>query len=332
MQSLPTLAGRVLGSYRLMSRLGEGGMGVVYLGEHIRLNRMVAIKVLRRELTRGKEVIERFFNEARAVNDIGHPNIVSIIDFVEKFDEDPPIVYMVLELLEGHTLGAHIEQHGAMDPEQTVRLALQVTDALMVVHKAKILHRDLKPENIFLCQDDAGDHSLVKLLDFGVAKDISEIPEDEITEPGMTVGTPEFMAPEQILDRRLDERVDIYVLGMVLYNMLTGSVPFQGESLGQLLKQHLKEDPPPMSVQRAGGEPLPPALEAVVTRCLNKDPDKRFQTARELHEALGRCLPGSALAAEQDKPHQTSGRLLLVVLAGAVIVLATALVLLLIVR
>ena len=329
---LPTLAGRVLGSYRLVSRLGEGGMGVVYLGEHIRLNRMVAIKVVRRELTSQPEVLNRFFNEARAVNDIGHPNIVSIVDFVEKSDEDPPIVYMVLEYLSGETLAEHIDNNGAMDPEEVVRIGLQITDALAAIHKAKVLHRDLKPENIFLCETEDGSPTPVKLLDFGVAKDISDLSQDDITEPGITVGTPEFMAPEQILDRKLDERMDIYVVGMVLYNMLTGDIPFKAEALGKLLKQHLKEPPMPMAMVRAGGKRVPPALEQLVMRCMEKAPDLRFQTAEELHQALSTCLPGTEKPQAAEPVKGGSGRWIMMGLAVAVIVLAVAVVLLLMVK
>ncbi len=330
--NLPTLAGRVLGSYRLMSRLGEGGMGVVYLGEHIRLNKMVAIKVVRRELTDRPEILSRFFNEARAVNDIGHPNIVSIFDFVEKSDEDPPIVYMVLEYLSGETLADHIANNGAMDPEETVRIGLQMTDALSAIHRAKVLHRDLKPENIFLCETEDGSPLPVKLLDFGVAKQISDVPNDDITEPGMTVGTPEFMAPEQILDRKLDERMDIYVVGMVLYNMLTGDVPFRADALGKLLKQHLKEPPLAINLVRSGGKRVPPALEKLVMKCMEKAPENRYQTAQELHDALATCMPGTEKALEAQASPSGSGRWIMMGLALAVIVLAVAVVLLLMIK
>ena len=324
----PTLAGRVLGSYRLVARLGEGGMGVVYLGEHIKLNKMVAIKVVRRELTSHPEILHRFFNEAKAVNAIGHPNIVSIVDFVEKFDEDPPIVYMVLEYLSGETLAKHIEENGAMSPEETVRIGLQMTDALGAIHQAKVLHRDLKPENIFLCETEDESPPPVKLLDFGVAKKISDVSDDDITEPGMTVGTPEFMAPEQILDRKLDERMDIYLLGMVLYNMLTGDVPFKAEGLGKLLKQHLREPPLPIGMVRSGGKRVPPALDFLVMKCMEKDPAMRYQTASELNDALAHCLPGTEKG-EAGKASSGSGRWIMVGLALTVIVLAVAVVLLL---
>ena len=309
-------------------------MGVVYLGEHIRLNRLVALKIVRRELTSRPEVLSRFFNEAKAVNDIGHPNIVSIYDFVEKSDEDPPIVYMVLELLSGDTLAKHIDKNGAMEPEETVHVGLQITDALAAIHRAQVLHRDLKPENIFLCETEDGSPPLVKLLDFGVAKDISDVADDDITEPGITVGTPEFMAPEQILDRKLDQRVDIYAAGMVLYNMLTGDVPFKADGLGKLLNQHLKEPPMPIAMVRSGGRRVPPALDALVMRCMEKAPDLRYQTAEELNHALSTCLPGTeeGQAAQAQPGPQGSGRWIMLGLALAVIVLAVVVVLLLMIK
>ena len=329
----PTLAGRVLGSYTLIMRLGEGGMGVVYMAEHLRLNRQVAIKVLRRELASQKETVRRFFNEARSVNDIGHPNIVEITDFVEKFDEDPPIVYMVLELLSGETLAAHIEEHGPMDPDDAVRVAIQITDALMAVHEAKVLHRDLKPENIFLLEQVEGEERRVKLLDFGVAKDMQEEDRDAITEPGITVGTPEFMAPEQILDRPLDVRVDIYVVGMVLYAMLTGGPPFKSDALNSLLRMHLKEPPEPIANRREGGKRVPARLESLVMRCMEKNPDKRYQTAGELNEALRACQPGyKKQQAEARASAAGSSRWILMALGLAVVVLAAAVVALLLVN
>jgi len=304
--------GMQLGSYRILALLGEGGMGKVYRAEHVRLGRKVAIKALRKELASRADVVARFFREARSVNDIGHSNIIDVSDFVEKRDEDPPLVYMVMELLSGQDLACRIQAAGTLDPEEAVSVATQIADALIAVHRNRILHRDLKPENIFLVAQDEGKPK-VKLLDFGVAKAFGEGQKVNLTNPGTCVGTPEFMAPEQIMGRPLDDRTDIYSLGIVLYSMLTGAVPFQSSRLGELMISQVKEAPPPIADKRREGAPVPPGLEAVIMRCLEKDPANRFQNARQLREALGTCLqggpttsPGSShgprFASEQEAP------------------------------
>ena len=289
----PSLKGNMLGSYRIASMLGQGGMGMVYRAAHARLGRKVAIKVLRRDMVQKKEIVARFFNEARAVNEIGHPNIVDIIDFVEDYDADPPLVYMVMELLEGQDLRGRITRAGAMDPDEAVSIALQVCNALIAVHKVRILHRDLKPDNIFLIKPREFDEEfeqhhgpLVKLLDFGVARAFGERERDNITDPGTAIGTPEYMAPEQVLGRELDNRTDIYALGMVLYEMLTGNVPFTSHSFGEILVRAVKERPPPVFEARKKGSPVSKDLEMVVMRCLEKDPRLRFQTVKDLRKVL----------------------------------------------
>ena len=290
----PSMAGNLLGSYRVLSLLGEGGMGMVYRAEHVRLGRKVAIKVLRRDLMKNKEIVARFFNEARAVNEIGHPNIVDIIDFVENFEIEPPLVYMVMELLSGQDLRGRIEAASPMDPPEVVGIALQVANALVAVHRVKILHRDLKPDNIFLVQPDESldDDDLarrgaqVKLLDFGVARAFGERERLNVTDPGTAIGTPEYMAPEQVLGRQLDHRTDIYALGMVMYEMLTGQVPFTSHSYGEVLIKAVKEQPAPISEVRLEGMSMPSGLEPLVMRCLEKDPAKRYQNARELRRTL----------------------------------------------
>ncbi len=289
----PSLKGNMLGSYRITSQAGEGGMGVVYRAAHARLGRKVAIKVLRRDLVQKKEIVARFFNEARAVNEIGHPNIVDIIDFVEDYDVDPPLVYMVMELLQGMDLRTRIGQAGALDPDEAISVALQVCNALIAVHKVKILHRDLKPDNIFLIERREIDEEYeqhhgprVKLLDFGVARAFGERERDNITDPGTAIGTPEYMAPEQVLGRELDNRTDIYALGMVMYEMLTGNVPFTSHSFGEILVRAVKERPPPVFEARKQGSPVPKDLEIVVMRCLEKDPRLRFQTVADLRKVL----------------------------------------------
>jgi serine/threonine-protein kinase len=285
-------AGEVLGAYRILGRIAVGGMGVIYRAEHVRLGRKVALKVLRHELLERADILHRFFEEARAVNEIGHPNIIDIIDFVEDFQSNPPRVYMVMELLVGQDLAARIEAAGQLDAEEAVAIAKQASEALIAVHRAKILHRDLKPENIFLCRREEG--TQVKLLDFGVAKTFGERQQVGITDPGTAVGTPEYMAPEQVLGRELDDRTDIYALGLVLYDMLTDSVPFQSERYGEVLVMQVKETPEPVSARRKPGRPVPARLERLVMRCLEKDPALRFQSMSELREALEEVLVAEA--------------------------------------
>jgi serine/threonine-protein kinase len=282
-------SGDVLGAYRVLGRIGIGGMGVIYRAEHVRLGRKVALKVLKPELSTRADVIRRFFTEARAVNEIGHPNIVDIIDFVEDANESPPLIYMVMELLSGQDLAARIQAAGPLDPAEVVEIGRQVADALIAVHRVKILHRDLKPENIFLCRRE--DSAVqVKLLDFGVARAFGQREEVRITDPGTAIGTPEYMAPEQILGRELDDRTDIYGLGLVFYDMLTNSVPFQSSNYGEIMVQQVKEAPPPLSARRKEGARVPPGLEQLVMRCLRKDPAERFQNMRDMRAALEVCL------------------------------------------
>ena len=308
--------GDVLGVYRILGKLAEGGMGEIFRAEHVRLGRQVALKVLKPELASRTEVVNRFFEEARAVNEIGHDNIVDIIDFVEVSDQSPPLVYMVMELLVGEDLAHRIRSAGPLDPPEVVEIAAQVTEALIAVHRVKILHRDLKPENIYLVRSEDGPPR-VKLLDFGVAKAFGERQRVNLTDPGTAVGTPEYMAPEQILGKELDERTDIYALGLVIYDMLTNSVPFQSSKYGELLVAQVKELPEPPSARRAGNRscaPLPEAMEQAVMRCLQKKPQDRFQNVRELKEALLRSVGAevdslgrvSTMSVDLDGPYTTS--------------------------
>jgi serine/threonine-protein kinase len=293
--------GEVLGAYRLLGKIAVGGMGVIYRAEHARLGRKVALKVLRPELLERADILHRFFEEARAVNEIGHPNIIDIHDFVEDFQSNPPRVYMVMELLVGEDLASRIGTAGPLDPEETVQIAEQAVDGLIAVHRARILHRDLKPENIFLCRGEEGARR-VKLLDFGVAKTFGERQQVGITDPGTAVGTPEYMAPEQVLGRDLDDRTDVYSLGLVLYDMLTDTVPFQSDRYGEVLVMQVKELPEPVSLRRKKGKPVPPRLEALVMRCLEKDPSQRFQSMRELRSALAGCLTPGPLEPTTSAP------------------------------
>jgi hypothetical protein len=268
--------GDVLGNFRLLRQLGEGGAGTVYEAEHVRLGRKVALKVLHADSTR-PDVVSRFFNEARAVNAIRHPNIIDIEDCVTTESGDH---FLVMELLTGSDLRHAISADGKLAFDRVSAIGQQIASALDAVHRVGIVHRDLKPDNIFLVQRDG--REIPKLLDFGVAKFMDQ---QGITRAGMTVGTPAYMAPEQITKGgKVGHGSDLYALGMVLYEAVAGAPAFEGTSVATILRGHLLEPPRPPSIRR--GEPVPGVLEAAILRCLEKDPVNRFATAAELAEAL----------------------------------------------
>jgi eukaryotic-like serine/threonine-protein kinase len=275
------MLGERVGNYVIKQLLGEGGMGEVYLAEHPTIGKRVALKVLHSELSSKEEVVTRFFHEAKAVNDIGHPNIVDIQDYGTLDSARGPVVYLVMELLQGKTLTQVIRATPQLDERRAVRITHQIADALAASHERGIIHRDLKPDNVMLITRGR-DEDFVKLLDFGIAKVKGTMSK---TRTGMVIGTPAYMSPEQCEGRpTIDHRTDIYALGIVLYEMLTGRVPFIGESYGELLVKHIMEAPPPPTTLRAG---LTPHLEMVILRALMKQPADRFESMRELANALG---------------------------------------------
>jgi eukaryotic-like serine/threonine-protein kinase len=270
--------GHVLGNYRLIRKLGEGGVGTVYEGEHIRLGRKMALKVLHPE-TASAETIVRFFNEARAVNQIRHPNIVDVEDFVTTDNGEH---YLIMELLAGEDLRSVITREGVMNPIRVSAIGEQMAAALGAIHRAGILHRDLKPDNIFLIRRPDGSEK-AKLLDFGIAKFLTD--KEGMTRAGMTLGTPEYMAPEQILSSGTPgPRADIYSLGMLMYECLAGAPAFTATTTAAILRGHISEPIVPPSHRR--GQPLPPVLESAVLKCLEKDPANRFADGDQLAMAL----------------------------------------------
>lgn len=275
---LDPLVGTQMGSFRLVRRVGRGGMGSVYLAEHVSIGSRVAVKVLHEHLTRYPELVQRFHAEARAVNLIGHENIVSIFDL----NATAPRPYLIMEFLEGAALSAWVGT--PMSAGAVVPMLMQVCDALHAAHARGIVHRDLKPDNIFLVKRGRG-MPFVKVLDFGIAKLVdASMPE---TVAGIIVGTPEYMAPEQSLSRRLDGRADLYAVGVIAYQLLTGRLPFPDEGLTAQLVAHQTRTPPaPRSICPS----VPPALEAVVLRALAKTPEERFPHALALRAALEQAL------------------------------------------
>ncbi len=279
------LIGQTIGNYLVTQKLGEGGMGAVYLAEHPSIGKKVALKVLHSEFSTNQEVTARFFHEAKAVNDIGHPNIVDIVDFgvLQAQGGREQLVYFIMEYLAGATLSHLIKSESPLPPERALSIALQVADALSASHKCGIVHRDLKPDNVILLQRGR-ERDFVKLLDFGIAKLTGgSATGSQRTRTGIVMGTPAYMSPEQCEGRMtVDLRTDVYALGIVLYEMLTGRVPFIGEGYGEILVQHLTQRPPPPSSYRM----LPAHVEVVVLKALEKRPDLRYPTMEEFMRAL----------------------------------------------
>jgi serine/threonine-protein kinase len=281
-----------VGVYRIVERIGRGGMSELYRAEHTRAQRSVALKVLRPHLADDDRITQRFKEEARAVARIGHPQLVQIYDMVHDPQQDPP-VYIVMELLQGQSLGRVLATRGPLDPLETIFIGVQVARVLKAVHAAHYIHRDLKPDNIFLLQE-AQDDKTVKLLDFSASKFLEGPPVPALTAPGKAVGTPRYMAPEQVLDQKLDQRTDIHGLGAVLYEMLAGRGPHDARSYGEMTIRLVKDRPKPIAHYRRDLPPVPPALEAVVMRCLEKEPALRFQSMGTLAMALAASMgPGA---------------------------------------
>jgi serine/threonine-protein kinase len=271
-----------LGQFVLVERLGDGGMGTVYKAVHRRLGRVVAIKLLHRDLTTDRALVGRFFYEARAANTIRHAHVVEVYDFVETADD----VYFVMELLKGEDLheAIHRGTTGPMEPARAVAILEQIAAALHATHARNIVHRDLKPENVFLAEKD-GRKDYVKVFDFGVAK--LDRPDGRATVEGAVLGTPEYMAPEQASGHVVDGRADVYSLGCIAYEMLTRKQIFGGGIQADILIRQITWSPPPL---REHAPTVPAGLELVVMRALAKDPEKRYKSARAFAEALARAL------------------------------------------
>lgn len=275
----PLLDTTIDGRYAIESRLGEGGMGVVYKARHVLIDKPVAIKILRKEAAQDTASVQRFIQEAKSASKINHSNIVDITDFGVLSDGH---AYFVMEFLQGHTL-AQVIQEGPLDPLRVCSIAGQVARGLHAAHTKGIVHRDLKPENIFLLERE-GQKDYVKIVDFGIAKVGSG---QKLTQVGMVLGTPEYMSPEQATGQETDHRVDQYALGCIMYEMLTGVVPFLSERPAQTLTKHVFE--PVLSPRKRKPElKIPASVDAVVMRTLAKKPEQRFPSMRELEQALSK--------------------------------------------
>ena len=265
------LVGKTLGQYQIMAEVGHGGMATVYRGYQTSLNRSVAVKVLSGELARNVDFRERFQREAHAVAQLAHPNILPVYDFGE--DQASGAVYLVTQFVDGGTLATRMKN--PLHPNEAARIAAQVARALDCAHARGIVHRDVKPGNVLMGRDDRP-----LLADFGIAKIMAET---RLTQTGASVGTPQYMSPEQAQGSPADHRSDIYALGVMLYEMLAGVLPFQADTPVGLLHQHVHEPPPPL---RERAPQVSRQLEKIVMRALAKDPTERFATAGEMADAL----------------------------------------------
>ncbi len=267
----PEVAARLASRYEILDALGDGGMGLVYRARDRETSEILALKLLRPEIARDPAMIERFKNELRLARRITHKNVCRIYDFNRAGD----VACITMEYVDGESLRAYLNRAGRMAPERTIDLVRQIAAGLGEAHAQGVVHRDLKPENVMLARD-----GLVKLMDFGIARALSG---ETAATTRTVIGTPEYMAPEQSQGRVVDQRTDIYALGLILYECLTGRRAFSGATPVEVALKQLKEHPlPPRRLLAA----TPPRLEAIVMRCLEKEPARRFASVAELQRAL----------------------------------------------
>ncbi|MBL8613332.1 MAG: serine/threonine protein kinase, partial [Myxococcales bacterium] len=278
------LIGRTINDrFAITSLLARGGMGKVYRAEQAPLGRPCALKILNPNYAgeADPEFHRRFFLEASIASKLAHPNTVTIFDY-GRTDDD--IYYMAMELLEGQTLHRASRESGFLVEERALHVAKQVCRSLREAHQIGVIHRDLKPANIFLVEH-GDEKDYVKVLDFGLVKNLNEKPDDQLTQTGLFMGSPKYMAPEQIQGNPVDARTDIYSLGIILYEMLTGKVPFDRTTSVSILMAHVNEPAPPMR-QMKPDLVVSPAVEQIVLRAIAKDPQHRFHSMDELIAAI----------------------------------------------
>jgi serine/threonine-protein kinase len=285
----PLIGSTLAERYRVIRRIGEGGMGLVYEAEHAVIEKRVAIKVLRDDFSSRPEVVERFELEAKSASRIGHEHIVDISDFGLTPSGSS---YFVMEFLEGEDLANILAREGTLSAPRAVHILTQCCRALGAAHAKGIVHRDIKPENVFLTH--RGDNpDFVKIVDFGIAKmsdlETEGAPGRKLTKTGMIFGTPEYMSPEQAAGKSLDHRVDTYALGVILYECIVGRVPFVGDTFMGVLTQHMFEDPPPLRTVNPTVN-VSPEIEEVIYMALSKSPDERFQSMADLEAAMAAAL------------------------------------------
>ena len=294
------LIGQKIGGYLVERELGSGGTGVVYLCRHTLIDRMVAVKVLHDEFAHDADQVARFFQEAKAAAEIGHPNIIVIIDYGTLVTPEGPRTYLMMEALEGESLDKRLRR-GGMSLDEIAHVLGQITSALVASHSKGVIHRDLKPPNVFLC-NRSFDPQFVKVLDFGTAKLAAPTEGMRRTQHGVVIGTPVYMSPEQCQGTgALDHRSDIYSLGVMLYEMLTGTVPFDGD-LREILLGHTQHAPEPITKRNPT---VPPEWVALCERMMEKAREARFQSVADVAHALedlrGHAAAYGAFRAAREK-------------------------------
>ncbi len=310
------LIGTVLeGRYRLLDVLGLGGVGVVYRAEHLKLKRQVAVKLLQSEYAENDLLRKRFEREATALAALSHPHIITVTDY--GISEHGP--FLAMELVEGKTLGELLKTKGALRPGRAMAIAKQMLEAVAFAHSQKLIHRDLKPSNIFLQGLPDGQYH-VRVLDFGLAKFLAGEGESGavLTKTGAVIGTPGYMAPEQGVGGEVDARTDVYALGILIYEMMTGQRPFIGEP-SDLLRQHLLDPVPAFRESMPEIRPMP-EVEALVQKAMSKQPEERFADAGEMLQAL-LALP---VFQQKDDDKERSKGPLVAVSVLAIVALAAA--------
>ncbi len=280
---------RLADRYEVEAVLGDGGMSRVYVGRHLTIDRKVAIKVLSREVAREEKTIVRFLREARAASRIAHENVVLVTDFGEMADGLP---FIIMELMDGEILAKTLLTDAPMPWARVQPILLQLLAALDAAHEKGVIHRDMKPANCFRL-DRMGSQDFIKVFDFGIAKLRDDFTGVTLTRKGAVVGTPDYMAPEQCRGKTVDARTDLYAVGVIAFEMLTGRVPFVGRRPTDIMHAHVYEEAPPMRDLNSNLD-APAGAEAIVRRAMAKEPDERFQTAREFAQAIiddGEGLP-----------------------------------------
>jgi serine/threonine protein kinase len=297
----PLLGAIVAKKFKVEKILGVGGMGKVYKARQLALDKAVVVKVLHDQFRDDPQLVQRFQREARAASRLNHPNSIQIIDFGQ---DETGVVFMAMEFLQGQDLFALLKRDGALSPERVAKVMIQVCSALAEAHEQNVIHRDLKPENIMI-EDRRGQRDFVKVLDFGIAKiqDPAETGGQALTQAGMVCGTPEYMSPEQARGLNLDARSDIYALGVIMYQLATGQLPFTADTPIGIVTKHILEAPVPPRQRKAD---IPESLERIILKAMEKDVANRFSTVVELGEALEallRTLPmeGSGFVARPDQ-------------------------------
>ena len=302
------MIGKLLNHFKILDRLGKGGMGEVYVAEDSRLKRKVALKVLPEEVARDPARLDRFQREAESIAALNHPNIVTIYSI----EEANGIRFLTMELVEGETLIQLIPSNG-IDVETFFRFSSSVAEALSAAHEKGIIHRDLKPGNIMVSQEGR-----VKVLDFGLAKltrddsdpNSSRMETHAQTEDGIVLGTMPYMSPEQIQGKKLDHRSDIFSLGIIFYEMIAGRRPFHGDTSADLISSIMRDTPEPISNLKTN---IPEHLERIIRRCLMKDPRDRYQTARDVYNEL-RDLNATSGPSTRTASSSASGEMWIAVL------------------